>query len=81
MRNPVCNISLMVGLTDIIDWCYVEVRPGATLPCVQYFELNLRSSAIGRHHRHINLPQQFGHPQLVHLGNVAGCLLMLAELG
>ncbi len=26
MRNPVCNISLMVGLTDITDWCFVEVR-------------------------------------------------------
>ncbi|KAK4258053.1 hypothetical protein QN277_007560 [Acacia crassicarpa] len=23
-RNPVCNISLMVGVTDIPDWCYVE---------------------------------------------------------
>ncbi|XP_072978662.1 acylamino-acid-releasing enzyme 1 [Typha angustifolia] len=23
-RNPVCNISLMVGTTDIPDWCYVE---------------------------------------------------------
>eukprot|EP00197_Chlamydomonas_leiostraca_P007936 CAMPEP_0202863236 /NCGR_PEP_ID=MMETSP1391-20130828/3945_1 /ASSEMBLY_ACC=CAM_ASM_000867 /TAXON_ID=1034604 /ORGANISM="Chlamydomonas leiostraca, Strain SAG 11-49" /LENGTH=784 /DNA_ID=CAMNT_0049542847 /DNA_START=190 /DNA_END=2544 /DNA_ORIENTATION=- len=25
MRNPVCNIALMVGMTDITDWCYVEV--------------------------------------------------------
>ncbi len=25
MRNPVCNLSLMVGLSDIPDWCYVEV--------------------------------------------------------
>lgn len=25
MRNPVCNISLMVNITDIPDWCYVEV--------------------------------------------------------
>jgi hypothetical protein len=25
LRNPVTNISLMVGLTDITDWCYVEV--------------------------------------------------------
>ena len=24
MRNPVCNISLMVELTDISDWCYIE---------------------------------------------------------
>ncbi|KAG9451856.1 hypothetical protein H6P81_004760 [Aristolochia fimbriata] len=23
-RNPVCNIGLMVGTTDIPDWCYVE---------------------------------------------------------
>lgn len=23
-RNPVCNISSMVGITDIPDWCYVE---------------------------------------------------------
>uniref|UniRef100_A0A6V7QSZ4 Acylamino-acid-releasing enzyme n=1 Tax=Ananas comosus var. bracteatus TaxID=296719 RepID=A0A6V7QSZ4_ANACO len=23
-RNPVCNLSLMVGTTDIPDWCYVE---------------------------------------------------------
>lgn len=24
VRNPVCNISLMVHLTDIPDWCFVE---------------------------------------------------------
>ncbi|GJN20616.1 hypothetical protein PR202_gb08014 [Eleusine coracana subsp. coracana] len=24
-RNPVCNLSLMVGTTDIPDWCFVEV--------------------------------------------------------
>lgn len=24
LRNPVCNLSLMVHLTDIPDWCYVE---------------------------------------------------------
>ena len=24
MRNPVCNISLMSGISDIPDWCYVE---------------------------------------------------------
>ena len=24
-RNPVCNISSMVGITDIPDWCYMEV--------------------------------------------------------
>lgn len=23
IRNPVCNLSLMVGTTDIPDWCYV----------------------------------------------------------
>ncbi|XP_004297990.1 PREDICTED: acylamino-acid-releasing enzyme-like [Fragaria vesca subsp. vesca] len=23
-RNPVCNLALMVGTTDIPDWCYVE---------------------------------------------------------
>ncbi|OMO95588.1 hypothetical protein COLO4_15764 [Corchorus olitorius] len=23
-RNPVCNISSMVGITDIPDWCYME---------------------------------------------------------
>jgi acylaminoacyl-peptidase len=23
-RNPVCNVSCMVGITDIPDWCYVE---------------------------------------------------------
>lgn len=23
-RNPVCNVSSMVGITDIPDWCYVE---------------------------------------------------------
>ncbi|PKA61420.1 acylaminoacyl-peptidase [Apostasia shenzhenica] len=23
-RNPLCNISLMVGTTDIPDWCYIE---------------------------------------------------------
>lgn len=26
MRNPVCNIALMVGMSDIADWCFVEVR-------------------------------------------------------
>jgi hypothetical protein len=24
LRNPVLNIALMVGITDIPDWCYVE---------------------------------------------------------
>ncbi|XP_038972532.1 acylamino-acid-releasing enzyme 1 isoform X3 [Phoenix dactylifera] len=24
VRNPVCNLSLMLGTTDIPDWCYVE---------------------------------------------------------
>jgi hypothetical protein len=24
LRNPVLNIALMVGVTDIPDWCYVE---------------------------------------------------------
>jgi len=24
MRNPVCNISLMVHVTDIPDWCFIE---------------------------------------------------------
>lgn len=23
-RNPVCNLGLMVGTTDIPDWCYFE---------------------------------------------------------
>ena len=23
-RNPVCNLVLMVGTTDIPDWCYFE---------------------------------------------------------
>lgn len=23
-RNPVCNLALMIGTTDIPDWCYVE---------------------------------------------------------
>lgn len=23
-RNPACNLALMVGTTDIPDWCYVE---------------------------------------------------------
>jgi len=22
--NPVCNLALMIGTTDIPDWCYVE---------------------------------------------------------
>ncbi|KAA8527690.1 hypothetical protein F0562_035441 [Nyssa sinensis] len=26
VRNPVCNLALMVGTTDIPDWCYVEAR-------------------------------------------------------
>ncbi|KAI0516333.1 hypothetical protein KFK09_009005 [Dendrobium nobile] len=24
VRNPVCNLSLMVGTSDIPDWCYIE---------------------------------------------------------
>ncbi|KAK7345936.1 hypothetical protein VNO77_16552 [Canavalia gladiata] len=24
VRNPVCNVALMVGTSDIPDWCYVE---------------------------------------------------------
>lgn len=24
LRNPVCNISLMIHLTDIPDWCFIE---------------------------------------------------------
>ncbi|KAK8933434.1 hypothetical protein KSP39_PZI015418 [Platanthera zijinensis] len=24
LRNPVCNLSLMVGTSDIPDWCYIE---------------------------------------------------------
>ncbi|KAL6883634.1 hypothetical protein ACP4OV_011048 [Aristida adscensionis] len=24
-RNPVCNLSLMVGTTDIPDWCFIEI--------------------------------------------------------
>lgn len=24
MRNPVCNISLMIHVTDIPDWCFIE---------------------------------------------------------
>jgi len=24
LRNPVCNLSLMVGISDINDWCWVE---------------------------------------------------------
>uniref|UniRef100_A0A452ZGW9 Peptidase S9 prolyl oligopeptidase catalytic domain-containing protein n=1 Tax=Aegilops tauschii subsp. strangulata TaxID=200361 RepID=A0A452ZGW9_AEGTS len=24
-RNPVCNLQLMVGTTDIPDWCFLEV--------------------------------------------------------
>ena len=24
VRNPVCSLALMVGTTDIPDWCYVE---------------------------------------------------------
>ncbi|MEW5307421.1 MAG: hypothetical protein WDW36_009819 [Sanguina aurantia] len=27
-RNPVCDIALMVGVSDIPDWCYVEVFGG-----------------------------------------------------
>ncbi|KAK8684979.1 hypothetical protein V6N13_040990 [Hibiscus sabdariffa] len=23
-RSPVCNLSSMVGITDVPDWCYVE---------------------------------------------------------
>ena len=25
MRNPVCNVALMSGISDIPDWCFVEV--------------------------------------------------------
>ncbi|ERN01459.1 acylamino-acid-releasing enzyme 1 isoform X1 [Amborella trichopoda] len=29
VRNPVCNIALMIGTTDIPDWCYVETYGSA----------------------------------------------------
>ncbi|XP_026423163.1 acylamino-acid-releasing enzyme-like isoform X1 [Papaver somniferum] len=28
-RNPVCNLALMVGTSDIPDWCYVETYGGS----------------------------------------------------
>ncbi|OVA05354.1 Peptidase S9 [Macleaya cordata] len=28
-RNPVCNLALMVGTSDIPDWCYVEAYGGS----------------------------------------------------
>ncbi|GAV69585.1 Peptidase_S9 domain-containing protein [Cephalotus follicularis] len=32
VRNPVCNLALMIGTTDIPDWCYLEAygREGKT---------------------------------------------------
>ncbi|KAI3844358.1 hypothetical protein MKX03_021532 [Papaver bracteatum] len=27
-RNPVCNLALMVGTSDIPDWCFVEAYGG-----------------------------------------------------
>lgn len=24
VRNPVCNLALMVGTSDIPDWCFIE---------------------------------------------------------
>jgi len=42
LRNPVCNISLMVHLSDIPDWCFVEAwgtakgkRCAASLPSAE----------------------------------------------
>ncbi|GBG58646.1 hypothetical protein CBR_g47 [Chara braunii] len=32
LRNPVCNVSSMVGITDIPDWCFTEAMGGVRGP-------------------------------------------------
>lgn len=55
-RNPVCNLSLMVGTTDIPDWCYVETygNQGNSMlteaPSAEHLNLFLSKSPIS----HIN---------------------------
>ncbi|KAL6971721.1 acylaminoacyl-peptidase [Sarracenia purpurea var. burkii] len=52
VRNPVCNLALMVGTTDIPDWCYVETfgSEGKSLfteaPSVEHLHLFYSKSPI-----------------------------------
>ncbi|XP_042386087.1 acylamino-acid-releasing enzyme 1-like isoform X1 [Zingiber officinale] len=51
-RNPVCNLSIMVGTTDIPDWCYTETfgKEGKTffseVPTVENLQIFYEKSPI-----------------------------------
>lgn len=50
--NPVCNLALMVGTTDIPDWCYVVTcgTQGKSIfteaPSAEHLQLFLNKSPI-----------------------------------
>lgn len=52
VRNPVCNLSLMLGTTDIPDWCYVEAFGSegknyfSEAPSAEYLSLLYNKSPI-----------------------------------
>nr|XP_019709014.1 acylamino-acid-releasing enzyme 1 isoform X1 [Elaeis guineensis] len=52
VRNPVCNLSLMLGTTDIPDWCYVEAFGSegkdyfSEAPSAEYLKLFYNKSPI-----------------------------------
>ncbi|CAN6441139.1 unnamed protein product [Victoria cruziana] len=52
VRNPVCNISSMVGTTDIPDWCYFEAYGSewknfyTEAPSVEHLEVFYKRSPI-----------------------------------
>lgn len=51
-RNPLCNIPLLFGTSDIPNWCFVEVfggerRPAFTeSPCAEHLALFYSKSPI-----------------------------------
>lgn len=51
-RNPVCNVALMVGTSDIPDWCYTEAygKEGknyfSEVPTIEQLSLFYKKSPI-----------------------------------
>ncbi|GMY27281.1 acylamino-acid-releasing enzyme isoform X1 [Fagus crenata] len=64
VRNPVCNLALMVGTTDIPDWCYVEACGSkgkdsfTEAPSADYLTLFNSKSPIS-HHSKVKTPTIF----------------------
>ncbi|EFJ32660.1 hypothetical protein SELMODRAFT_168303 [Selaginella moellendorffii] len=64
VRNPVCNISSMVGITDIPDWCYMESYGKAGLnlydeaPSVKHLGAFYQASPIA-HVDKVQVPTMF----------------------